>query len=107
MRPVHVPARSARSRTVRGPRPDPVIAISGDVSPSPVPFAGSLLVPVTLNTAMPESTSALLTVATGTNPWFGGQRTQLAGGMPEITGPVLSIFTAKETDLGRPTPLVA
>src|SRR4051812_11350604 len=69
------------------------MVISGLVSPSPVPFAGSELVPVTWNDpgASPESASDAVTVPTDAIEWLAGHRTQFAGGRVSVGG-VLSML---------------
>src|SRR6266700_4000493 len=64
---------------IRGPKPLPVITISGARGSD-----GSLLVAVTLNDESPNL-SVAVTVATSTSLWSGGQRMQPDDGSPEIT----------------------
>ena len=99
-----VPNRAARSRTTNPPAPLGVMTISGSFG-----SLGSLLKPVTAKVpgAIPEARSAVVTVATGTILWLGGQRLQPAPGMPEIVGADLSILIVTCAELVRPAPLVA
>ena len=69
--------------------------MSGAVSPSPSPFSGSLLTPVTTSEpgASPDLESLTVTEATVTSLWSGGHRVQPAAGRPAITGRALSMRT--------------
>ena len=51
---------------------------------------GSLLVPMTVNDAIPDPSSAACTTPTRTSLWFGGHRLQASVESPEITGGVVS-----------------
>src|SRR5690349_17764888 len=101
------PDRSARSCTVRGLTPVPVMRISGAVSPSPSPISGSLLCPVTLNDLIPEGPADALTAPTWTSLWLGGHRVQHAMGRPVMAGGILSILIVTDAESRRPAPLTA
>src|SRR5262249_41234438 len=55
----------------------------------------------------PDSGSVVVTLATCTSLWFGGQREHPVAGIPEITGGVLSTLMVTGTEVDRPAELVA
>src|SRR5687767_13400780 len=64
---------------------------SGAVSPSPVPFAGSLLeTPVTDHVTAEQLSDALTLTATGVILWFGGPRVLGVALTDAMTGAVVS-----------------
>src|SRR5215510_6108856 len=87
------------------PEPLGVITISGSLGLDD----GSLLAPVTFKEpgTSPDSGSVVVTVATCTSLWFGGQREHPVAGIPEITGGVLSTLMVTGTEVDRPAELLA
>src|SRR3954469_19015329 len=81
--------------------------MSGAVSPSPSPFSGSLLCPVTLNDVSPENPAPALTTPTCTSLWLGGHSEQPVRGRPVIAGDAISILIVTDAELPRPEPFMA
>ena len=96
-RPVPVAARSDLSFTARFP----VICQSGEVSPSPRPLIGSLLLTAAIlqTGAASQLSDTGATMVTGTILWFGGQRTLGRAVTVPIVGGVVSCTVALNEQL--------